>query len=89
MEEKTQKDEGKEGKEKKDKEKKEKGEKGENKRKVDKKDKCTDVGKLKQKLEKINGKIEALLEKKSDITRQIKEAEGAILTVAEKPTDAA
>ncbi|KAM1184183.1 hypothetical protein ACFX15_013182 [Malus domestica] len=92
VEEETQKDEGKEGKEKKDKEKKvkgEKGEKGEKKRKVDKKDKGSDVVKLKQKLEKINGKIEGLLETKSDIMRQIKEAESASPTVAEKPTEAA
>ncbi|KAK9951647.1 hypothetical protein M0R45_007084 [Rubus argutus] len=54
------------------------------KRKVDKKGKCNDVGKLKQKLEKIDGKIEALTEKKADIMRQIKEAEGT-----EKPSYAA
>lgn len=38
------------------------------------KDKSNDIGKLKQKLDKINANIEILLEEKVDILRQIKEA---------------
>ena len=58
----------KEKKKKEDKDKKEK-------KKVTGKDKTKDLSALKQKLEKINGKIQPLLEKKADIERQIKEAE--------------
>ncbi|GLT69915.1 hypothetical protein SLA2020_420240 [Shorea laevis] len=54
------------------------------------KDKSKDIEKLKQKLEKVNGKIEALLETKADIMRQMKEAEQVeheSHATAEKPTD--
>ncbi|KAI6673566.1 hypothetical protein NL676_001472 [Syzygium grande] len=61
----------KEGKEKKGKDKKDQCEK----KKECGKDKYKDIGKLKHKLEKINGKIEALLEKKAFIFGKMKDAE--------------
>ena len=59
----------------KEKKKKEDKDKKEKKKKVTGKDKTKDLSTLKQKLEKINGKIQPLLEKKADIERQIKEVE--------------
>ncbi|XP_056171146.1 protein PXR1-like [Syzygium oleosum] len=44
-----------------------------------------DIGMLKQKLEKINYKIEALLEKKAFISRKLKEAEAKNGETSEKP----
>lgn len=46
------------------------------KRKPSRKEKSKNVDRLKQKLEKINGQIGALMEKRADIMRQLKEAEG-------------
>lgn len=72
----------KEGKEKKGKDEKDKCEK----KKESGKDKYEDSGKLKSKLEKINGKIEALLEKKAYILGKIKEAEAKNSETSEKPS---
>ena len=64
------------------KEEKDNNNKCEKKRKFEGKDKSKDISKLKQKLEKINSKIYALLEKKADILRQINEAENTTNEVA-------
>ncbi|KAK4796420.1 hypothetical protein SAY86_028746 [Trapa natans] len=53
----------------------------EDRRKLNCKDKDPEIGRLKEKLEKINARIEALLEKKAEIMMQIKEAESNLLTV--------
>ncbi|KAJ4978817.1 hypothetical protein NE237_009597 [Protea cynaroides] len=73
-------------KEDKEKKKEKEEDKGEKKRKHGK-DKSSDVEKLKKKLDKINTKIQALLEKKADIMRLISEAEAEKCAIAEKPKD--
>ncbi|KAL3715536.1 hypothetical protein ACJRO7_007292 [Eucalyptus globulus] len=79
--EKNKKGKHKEGKEKKGKEKKVKCEK----KKECGEDKHEDIGQLKHQLEKINGKIEALLEKKAFISGKIKDAEAKNGEAPEKP----
>ncbi|XP_030525926.2 ABC transporter F family member 4-like [Rhodamnia argentea] len=79
------KEQGKEEIKKKDKKKKKK-KKNKPKTAEEEEDMYKDIGQLKQKLEKIDGKIEALLEKKAFFSRKLKEAEAGNSETSEKPT---
>ncbi|KAI6673567.1 hypothetical protein NL676_001473 [Syzygium grande] len=73
------------GKEEKEERKKKKKKKKKPKTAVEEEEMYKDIGMLKQKLEKIDCKIEALLEKKAFISRKLKEAEAENGETSEKP----